>query len=112
MPRDPAETDTGLEGTPAATVDVDAQNAAAAETVGANGEEASAPKAQKGEAPEGAAHHQRQHSFRGRGRGGRGRGDGSRGRGRGEFRGRGRGRGGRGRGGPNGTPVAAPAAAQ
>ncbi|PLB45391.1 hypothetical protein P170DRAFT_439160 [Aspergillus steynii IBT 23096] len=111
VPRDPAETDTGLQATPAA-VEVDAQNAAAAEAVSANAEETSAPKAQKGEAPEGAAQHQRQHSFRGRGRGGRGRGDGSRGRGRGEFRGRGRGRGGRGRGGPNGAPVATTAAAQ
>ncbi|KAK1145448.1 hypothetical protein N8T08_004323 [Aspergillus melleus] len=110
VPRDPAETDTGLQATPAA-VEVDAQNAAAAEAVSADAEEASAPKAQKGEASEGAAH-QRQPSFRGRGRGGRGRGDGSRGRGRGEFRGRGRGRGGRGRGGPNGAPAATPTAAQ
>lgn len=111
VPRDPTETDTGLQATPAA-VEVDAQNAAAAEAVGSSPEEASAPKGQKGEAPEGASHHQRQHSFRGRGRGGRGRGDGSRGRSRGDFRGRGRGRGGRGRGGPNGAPVATPAAAQ
>lgn len=82
VPRDPAETDTGLEATPA-NVDADVKN---------NDTETGA----KGG---------------GRGRGGRGRGHGYRGRGRGDYRGRGdfrgRGRGGRGRGrgGANGTPA-------
>ncbi|KAA8647493.1 hypothetical protein EYZ11_004395 [Aspergillus tanneri] len=112
VPRDPAETDTGLEATPAA-VNADARNSPAAEATTPNEEDGSAPKAQQGDAAEGTGHHQRQHSVRGRGRGGRGRGDGSRGRGRGEFRGRGRGgRGGRGRGGPNGSPAAAPTGGQ
>jgi len=98
VPRNPAETDTGLEGTPAA----------AAQTSNASTEEAPATTAPaKEEANDGfeqVVHHQRQNSGRGgRGGRGRGRGDGFRGRGRGDFRGRGRGRGdyrgGRGRGG-------------
>ncbi|KAF9887655.1 hypothetical protein FE257_009748 [Aspergillus nanangensis] len=107
VPRDPAETETGFEATPASGSDLKNNEAA----VQGNGEEnVIAPKADGGEA--GSAQHQRQPSFRGRGRG-RGRGEGSRGRGRGEFRGRGgRGRGGRGRGGPNGAPAAAPAPAK
>lgn len=81
VPRDPAETDNGLEATPANT---DTNNAAAGDTAGAKGQ-----------------------SGRGRGsRGGRARGEGFRGRGRGDFRGRGRGR--RGRGGSNGSPAATP----
>ncbi|KAL4875544.1 hypothetical protein BJY04DRAFT_201606 [Aspergillus karnatakaensis] len=95
IPRDPAETETGLHATPGnITEDV-------------------APEASTTPQPAGdgfkSVNHQRQPSFRGRGRGrGRG-GDGFRGRGRGDFRGRGRGRGGRGRGGPNGAPAATPA---
>ncbi|KAL4911982.1 hypothetical protein BDW62DRAFT_195670 [Aspergillus aurantiobrunneus] len=97
VPRDPAETETGLRATPAnITTDV-------------------APEPPTNAADndfEPVGHrHQRQPSFRGRGRGrGRG-GDGFRGRGRGDFRGSGRGRGGRGRGrgGPNGAPAATPA---
>ncbi|RAL04976.1 uncharacterized protein BO80DRAFT_431535 [Aspergillus ibericus CBS 121593] len=116
VPRDPAETETGLEATPAA-VEAEAKSAPAAGEQTA--ENVTVPK------PDGfepVVHHQRQPSGRGRGRGGhgRGRGDGFRGRGRGEFRGhgRGRGRGGRGRGGANangngnGAPSAAPAGNQ
>ncbi|KKK15508.1 hypothetical protein P175DRAFT_0516513 [Aspergillus ochraceoroseus IBT 24754] len=102
VPRDPAETETGLQATPA-NVDPDVKI------------DAGERKTPRGDGFEQVVHHQRQPSFRGRGRGrGRG-GDGFRGRGRGDFRGRGRGRGGRGRGGPNGGPAAAgpaPAAAQ
>ncbi|KAL4928279.1 uncharacterized protein BDV17DRAFT_264621 [Aspergillus undulatus] len=96
VPRDPAETETGLQATPAnITADADV----------ASQENAAAPKPENGFEPVGHRH-QRQGSVRGRGRGrGRG-GDGFRGRGRGDFRGRGRGRGGRGRGGPNGAPAA------
>ncbi|KAJ5693271.1 hypothetical protein N7462_002694 [Penicillium macrosclerotiorum] len=90
VPRDPAETDTGLQATPA---NADVNNASAAEAPGTKG-------------PNGGRN--------GRGRG-RNRNDGSRGRGRGDFhgrgdfRGRGRGgRGGRGRGGANGSPAATP----
>ncbi|PYI04243.1 hypothetical protein BO78DRAFT_174867 [Aspergillus sclerotiicarbonarius CBS 121057] len=116
VPRDPAETETGLEATPAA-VEAEAKSAPAPGEQTA--ENVTVPK------PDGfepVVHHQRQPSGRGRGRGGhgRGRGDGFRGRGRGEFRGhgRGRGRGGRGRGGANGNgngngaPSAAPAGNQ
>ncbi|KAJ5092711.1 hypothetical protein N7456_008572 [Penicillium angulare] len=87
VPRDPAETETGLQATPA---DTETNNTT---------ENASGAK---------------ENSGRGRGRNGRGRGDGSRGgrgrenRGRGDFRGRGRGgRGGK-RGGANGSPTATP----
>ncbi|PYH88089.1 hypothetical protein BO71DRAFT_150232 [Aspergillus ellipticus CBS 707.79] len=114
VPRDPAETETGLEATPAA---VEVEVKTAVETADQNAENVTVPKP-----ADGAAQHQRQPSVRGRGRGGhgRGRGDGFRGRGRGEFRGhgRGRGRGGRGRGGANGhgngngAPSAAPAGNQ
>lgn len=88
VPRNPAETDNGLQATPANT---DTNNATTGDTAG--------PKGQ---------------SARGRGgRGGRGRGEGFRGRGRGDvrgrgdFRGRGRGRRG-GRGGSHGSPAATP----
>ncbi|CAK39749.1 uncharacterized protein BO96DRAFT_385000 [Aspergillus niger CBS 101883] len=109
VPRDPAETDTGLEATPAAA-QAEVKGSATAEH---GSENVTVPK----DGFEQVHHHQRQPSVRGRGRGGhgRGRGDGFRGRGRGEFRGhgRGRGRGGRGRGGANangnGAPSAAPA---
>ncbi|PYH33234.1 uncharacterized protein BO87DRAFT_407457 [Aspergillus neoniger CBS 115656] len=109
VPRDPAETDTGLEATPAAA-QAEVKTSPAAEQ---GTENVTVPK----DGFEQVHHHQRQPSVRGRGRGGhgRGRGDGFRGRGRGEFRGhgRGRGRGGRGRGGANangnGAPSAAPA---
>ncbi|GAD94499.1 conserved hypothetical protein [Paecilomyces variotii No. 5] len=113
VPRDPTETDTGIQNTPAAAhgsnnwaEDVPKKNAA--------------PVKAEGDGFEPVVHHQRQPSQRGRGRG-RGRGDGFRGRGgRGEFRGRGRGRGefrgGRGRGGfggqQNSNGSAAPVAAQ
>lgn len=113
VPRDPTETDTGIQNTPAAahgsnnwTEDVPKSNAT--------------PAKAEGDGFEPVHHHQRQPSQRGRGRG-RGRGDGFRGRGRGEFRGRGRGgrgefRGGRGRGGfggqQNSNGSAAPVAAQ
>jgi hypothetical protein len=88
VPRDPAETETGLQATPANTE----TNNTSEETAGAKG-----------------------NSGRGRARNGRGRSEGSRGgrgrdpRGRGDFRGRG-GRGGRGgkRGGANGSPTATP----
>ncbi|KAJ5364588.1 uncharacterized protein N7496_010301 [Penicillium cataractarum] len=89
VPRDPAETETGLQATPA-----DVNN----NTVSAEG------------AGPGAKGQNGGHSGRGRGhRRPRG-GEGSRGRGgRGEFRGRGRGgRGGRGRGGFNSSPAATP----
>jgi len=81
VPRDPAETDNGLQATLANT-----------DTHNATTDDASAGKGQ----PNG----------RGRGRGGRGRGDGSRGRGRGGRDSRGRGGHGRGRrGGANGSPA-------
>ncbi|KAB8228726.1 hypothetical protein BDV23DRAFT_166838 [Aspergillus alliaceus] len=108
VPRDPTETDTGFEGTPAAA---DTGDNVAAEASGNGAENVTVLKPQGGDGFEAVVHHQRQNSFRGRGRGGRGR-DGFRGRGRGEFRGRGRGRGGRGRGGPNGTPATPPAGSQ
>ncbi|KAL2845443.1 hypothetical protein BJY01DRAFT_182387 [Aspergillus pseudoustus] len=95
IPRDPAETDTGLQAT-IGNVDADVVTDASAEPTKATGDDFKQ-----------VVHHQRQGSFR-RGRG-RGRGDGSRGRGRGDGRGRGRGRSGRGRGGPNGAPAATPA---
>ncbi|KAL4868241.1 hypothetical protein BDV12DRAFT_170017 [Aspergillus spectabilis] len=96
IPRDPAETETGLHATPGnITEDVAPESGAASSKPTGDGFK--------------SVNHQRQPSLRGRGRGrGRG-GDGFRGRGRGDFRGRGRGRGGRGRGGPNGTPAATPA---
>ncbi|RJE22505.1 hypothetical protein PHISCL_05148 [Aspergillus sclerotialis] len=102
VPRDPAETDVGLQAT-ASTVDTGLKNnPTAAQSSGQSGEGAIIP-----DGSEQAAHHQRQPSVRGRGGArGRGRGDGFRGRGRGDFRGRGRGRGGRGRGGTNGAPAA------
>ncbi|KAL5338807.1 hypothetical protein BJX70DRAFT_398366 [Aspergillus crustosus] len=99
IPRDPAETDTGLHATPGNITEDVAPETVAAATKPAGDEFKS-------------VNHQRQPSFRGRGRGrGRG-GEGFRGRGRGDYRGRGRGRGGgggRGRGGPNGAPAATPA---
>ncbi|KAL4786720.1 hypothetical protein BJX76DRAFT_346069 [Aspergillus varians] len=97
VPRNPAETDTGLQATPAnINADVAPESSAAPTKPADNSFEAAGNR------------HQRQPSFRGRGRGrGRG-GDGFRGRGRGDFRGRGRGRGNRGRGGPNGAPAATP----
>ncbi|OOQ84118.1 hypothetical protein PEBR_31834 [Penicillium brasilianum] len=90
VPRDPAETETGLQATPA-----DVNN----NTVTAEGAAAGAKGQNGGQNGRGRGHR--------RPRGG----DGSRGRGgRGEFRGRGRGgRGGRGRGGSNGSPAATPA---
>ncbi|KAL2808168.1 hypothetical protein BJX63DRAFT_41498 [Aspergillus granulosus] len=97
VPRDPAETDTGLQAT-IGNVDADVVTEASAEPAKASGDDFKQ-----------VVHHQRQGSLRGRGRGRGGRGDGSRGRGRGDGRGRGRGRGGRGRGGPNGAPAATPA---
>lgn len=112
VPRDPAETETGLQATPASVDTGLKDNQTVAAASGQSDEHVSVPKAQGSDGFEPVVHHQRQPSGRGRGRGGRGRGDGFRGRGRGDFRGRGRGRGGRGRGGPNGAPAAAPAAAQ
>ncbi|BCR83881.1 uncharacterized protein ACHE_11283A [Aspergillus chevalieri] len=106
VPRDPAETENGLQATPA-SVDTGLKNNPVA--VQPEAENAAVPK-QNGDGFEPVGGHQRQNSGRGRGRG-RGRGDGFRGRGRGEFRGRGRGRGhGRGRGGSNGAPAVAAAA--
>ena len=103
VPRDPAETDVGLQAT-TSTVDSGLKyNPTAAQSSGQSGEGAIIP-----DGSEQVAHNQRQSSVRGRGGArGRGRGDGSRGRGRGDFRGRGRGRAGRGRGGANGPPAAA-----
>lgn len=99
VPRNPAETETGVQATPASVQpssswaeDIPTEAPAVPSTEGNDGFEPV------------VHHHQRQNSVRGRGRG-RGRGEGYRGRGgRGEFRGRGRGRGGefkggRGRGG-------------
>ncbi|KAF7595165.1 hypothetical protein BBP40_007132 [Aspergillus hancockii] len=106
VPRDPNETDTGLEATPAAAHNVIAEAAS-----GNGAENVTIPKPPGGDGFEAVVHHQRQPSFRGRGRGGRGR-DGFRGRGRGDGRGRGRGRGGRGRGGPSGNPTTPPAGSQ
>lgn len=85
IPRDPAETDTGLQATPANTENTEAE-----------------AKGQSGGRNRNNNNNNRQ--------GGRGRGEGSRGgRSRGDFRGRGRGggggRGGRGRGGANGSPT-------
>ncbi|KAE8378705.1 hypothetical protein BDV26DRAFT_261041 [Aspergillus bertholletiae] len=110
VPRDTAETDSGLEATPAA-VDTGDNNVTTEETTDNGAENPTVPKSQSGDGFEAVVHHQRQPSSRGRGRGGRGR-DGFRGRGRGDFRGRGRGRGGRGRGGPNGNTVTPPAGSQ
>jgi hypothetical protein len=90
VPRDPAETETGLQATPA-----DVNN----NTVATEGTATGAKGQNGGQNGRGRGHR--------RPRGG----DGSRGRGggRGEFRGRGRGgRGGRGRGGSNGSPAATP----
>lgn len=99
VPRDPAETDVGLQATNS-SVDTGMKHNPTAPlnpTQSAEG----IPVMKEG-GNEQAVHHQRKPSSRGRG-GGRGRG-----RGRGDFRGRGRGgRGGRGRGGPNGSPPAA-----
>lgn len=132
VPRNPAETETGLHATPAAAdVGLKNEHAAGQATMGTWADETTVAAATgREDSNDGFEpvvhhhhHHQRQHSGRGaRGGRGRGRGDGFRGRGgnRGEFRGgRGRGRGefrgGRGRGGfggpshgPNG--VAAPPA--
>lgn len=108
VPRDPTETDAGLNATPA-TVDTGLKhNPTAAQLSGQEAENAAVPKQQQnGDGFESVGGHQRQPSGRGRGGRGRGRGDGFRGRGRGEFKGRGRGRGGhRGRGGSTGTPAA------
>ncbi|KAL3477976.1 hypothetical protein BJX99DRAFT_116184 [Aspergillus californicus] len=100
VPRDPAETDTGLQATPGNITD-DVQPETVPESIKPGSDEFKP-----------IAHHQKQPSRgRGRGRGGRG-GEGYRGRGRGDNRGRGRGRGGRGRGGPNGAPAAATPAPQ
>ncbi|KAJ9300890.1 hypothetical protein DTO271G3_2054 [Paecilomyces variotii] len=113
VPRDPTETDTGIQNTPAA---VHGSNNWAEDVP----KPTAAPAKGEGDGFEPVVHHQRQPSQRGRGRG-RGRGDGFRGRGgRGEFRGRGRGRGevrgGRGRGGfggqQNSNGSTAPIAAQ
>lgn len=102
VPRDPAETDVGLQATASAVDTGMKNNPTAAQTSVQSGEGATIP-----DEFEQAAHPKRHPSARGRGGGhGRGRGDGFRGRGRGDFRGRGRGRGGRGRGGPNGAPAA------
>jgi hypothetical protein len=96
VPRDPSETETGVQATPASVQP---------STSWAEDVPSVAPTANKegGDGFEQVVHHQRQNSVRGRGGRGRGRGDGFRGRGRGDFRGRGRGRGefrgGRGRGG-------------
>ncbi|KAI9924536.1 hypothetical protein ASPWEDRAFT_172497 [Aspergillus wentii DTO 134E9] len=108
VPRDPAETDTGLQATPAA-VETDLKNNSIPAQTSENGQ----VRKEGVDGFEPVVHHQRQPSGRGRGGGGRGRGRGEfRGRGRGDFRGRGRGgRGGRGRGGPNGAPAAATPAA-
>ncbi|KAJ5105187.1 hypothetical protein NUU61_002534 [Penicillium alfredii] len=96
IPRDPAETDTGLQATPA-TVDMGMKNNPTAAEASGHGAQGAGSKAQSG--------------GRGRGGRGRGRGEGFRGRGRGDFRGRGRGgRGGRGRGGRNSPAGEAPAA--
>ncbi|MCJ1307356.1 hypothetical protein MMC25_001002 [Agyrium rufum] len=112
IPRDPAETDTGVEATPAAVTSTQSW----AEDVPA--EKVTAPA--QAEAPPNDGFHEVHHN-RGRGRGGgpgefRGRpggfrgnrgGDGGRGRGRGGYRGEGggyRGRGGRGGGGGGGGP--------
>ncbi|OGM41974.1 hypothetical protein ABOM_009407 [Aspergillus bombycis] len=110
VPRDPAETDTGIEATPV-VADTGDNNVTAEETTGNGAENVTVPKSQGSDGFEAVVHHQRQPSSRGRGRGGRGR-DGFRGRGRGDFRGRGRGRGGRGRGGLDGNTVTPPAGAQ
>ncbi|KAL4743199.1 hypothetical protein BDV11DRAFT_179194 [Aspergillus similis] len=99
IPRDPAETESGLQATPAnITADVASEEAEPTKT--------------ENDFEQVGSRHQRQSSFRGRGRGRARGGDGFRGRGRGDFRGRGRGRGrgGRGRGGPNGAPAVTPAA--
>ncbi|KAJ5911112.1 uncharacterized protein N7473_000415 [Penicillium subrubescens] len=89
VPRDPAETETGLQATPA---DVNNNTATAKET----------PAGAKGQ---NGGHRGRGHRRPRGGEGSRGRG------GRGEFRGRGHGagRGGRGRGGSNASPAATPA---
>lgn len=104
VPRDPAETENGLQATPA-SIDTGLKNNPTATQPEA---ENAAVLKQNGDGFEPVSGHQRQNSGRGRGRG-RGRGDGFRGRGRGELRGRGRGRGGhgRGRGGSNGVPAVA-----
>ncbi|KAL3466563.1 hypothetical protein BJX64DRAFT_284501 [Aspergillus heterothallicus] len=97
VPRDPAETDTGLQAT-IGNINADVVTDASAEPIKTSGDDFKQ-----------VVHHQRQGSFRrGRGRGGHG--DGARGRGRGDGRARGRGRGGRGRGrgGPNGAPAVTP----
>lgn len=98
VPRDPAETETGVQATPAAGQPTTtwAEDGSSTQATAANNE--------GNDGFEQVVHHQRQNSIRGRGGArGRGRGDSFRGRGRGDFRGRGRGRGdfrgGRGRGG-------------
>lgn len=99
VPRDPAETDTGLQATPAAP-------AAQAENSNSWADEVeAAPVVSENDGFEQVKGRHSEHRGRGRGRGGRG--DGFRGRGRGgqrgEFRGgRGRGGDGRGRGGQRG----------
>ncbi|OJJ44161.1 hypothetical protein ASPZODRAFT_32527, partial [Penicilliopsis zonata CBS 506.65] len=93
VPRDPAETETGLQATPAQIETGLKSDLPATQPTGAWAEEPVASPKQGTDGFEPVVHHQRQNSGRGRGRG-RGRGDGSRGRGpRGDFRGRGRGRG-------------------
>lgn len=128
VPRDPAETETGLQATPASIEaglqsDLPTMNPSgawadeiapvvmepSAASVGGPGSDGFEPVVHHHHNHH--HHHQRQHSFRGRGGRGRARGDGFRGRGgRGDFRGRGRGRGefrgGRGRGGGFGAPPA------
>lgn len=97
-PRDPAETETGVQATPAAG------QATTSWAEDGSSTQATAGNNEGNDGFEQVVHHQRQNSIRGRGGArGRGRGDSFRGRGRGDFRGRGRGRGdfrgGRGRGG-------------
>lgn len=109
VPRDPAETENGLQATPASVDTGLKNNPTAAQPVTQEAENATVPKQQNVDGFESVGGHQRTNSGRGRGRG-RGRGDGFRGRGRGDFRGRGRGRGGhRSRGGSNGAPAVAAA---
>ena len=101
VPRPPAETENGLEATPAAVDSGSTNEPTVSRKTGSWAEdsptvpESSGTKETPVDGFEQVVHHQRQPSTRGSGRGrGRGRGDGFRGRGRGDFRGRG----GRGRG--------------
>lgn len=96
VPRDPAETDVGLQATASAADTGMKNNPTAAKAPKQSTAQAPVAKERNGDGFEQVAHHQRQPSVRGRGRG---RGDGFRGRARGDTRGRGRGRS-RGRGAP------------